>query len=109
MQRSSTFQAPSALVTFDRAGRIEAVCVGIEHPKLVLLDPKTLDCLARSTAARIPNAGGGNPFTDFSEAGYFYLDQGRPSRVSTTTQDIWSSARRPAAWARFRARARLMT
>src|SRR5947208_956813 len=47
MQRISTFQASEcASVTFDRAGRIVAVCVGIDHPRLVLLDPASLDLLA---------------------------------------------------------------
>jgi hypothetical protein len=91
MQRSSTFQGSEcASVTFDQAGRIEAVCVGVEHPKLVLLDPKTLDLLASfDLPPRLVNTGGGNPFTDFSGGGYFYLDQADRAVVSTTTRHIW--------------------
>jgi hypothetical protein len=91
MQRSSTFQGSEcASVTFDRAGRIEAVCVGLEHPKLVLLDPKTLDLLASfDLPPRVVNPSGGNPFTDFSGGGYFYLDQSDRAVISTTTRHIW--------------------
>src|SRR5437764_11885959 len=76
MLRTSTFQGSEcASVTFDPLGRIEAVCVGIDHPKLVLLDPDTLDLLASfDLPPRVVNTGSSNPFTDFSGGGYFYLD-----------------------------------
>jgi hypothetical protein len=91
MQRTSTFQGSEcASVTFDRLGRIEAVCVGIEHPKLVLLDPYTLDLLASfDLPPRVVSASSGNPFTDFSGGGYFYLDQADRAVISTTTRHIW--------------------
>ena len=91
MQRTSTFYANEcASVTFDRAGRIVAVCVGVDHPRLVLLDPHTLDLLAFfDLPPRLPNTGGGNPFTDFSGGGYFYLDHMDRAVVSTTTRHIW--------------------
>ena len=47
-------------------GRIVAVCVGVEHPRLVLLDPRTLDLLASLPCRRAAQTSGGNPFTDFS-------------------------------------------
>jgi hypothetical protein len=91
MQRASTFQGSEcASVTFDRTGRIVAVCVGIEHPKLVLLDPHSLDLLASfDLPPRQVNSGSSNPFTDFSGGGYFYLDQADRAVVSTTTRHIW--------------------
>jgi hypothetical protein len=91
MQRASTFQGSEcASVTFDRAGRIVAVCVGVEHPRLVLLDPRTLDLLATfDLPPRIPSTGGGTPFTDFSGGGYFYLDNADRAVVSTSTRHIW--------------------
>jgi hypothetical protein len=91
MQRVSTFQASEcASVTFDRAGRIEAVCVGLDHPRLVLFDPHTLDLLASfDLPPRVVSASGGNPFTDFSGGGYFYLDQLDRAVISTTTRHIW--------------------
>jgi hypothetical protein len=91
MQRLSTFQGSEcASVTFDRAGRIVTICVGIDHPRLVLLDPRTLDLLATfDLPPRLVNTGSSNPFTDFSGGGYFYLDQNDRAVVSTTTRHIW--------------------
>jgi hypothetical protein len=91
MQRTSTLQmAECASVTFDKAGRIEAVCVGLDHPRLVLLDPQTLDMLATfDLPPRIPSASGGTPFTDFSGGGYFYLDQGDRAVIPTSIRHIW--------------------
>jgi hypothetical protein len=90
-RRLSTFQAAEcASVTFDRAGRIEAVCVGLDHPRLVLLDPSTLDLLASfDLPPRVVSPSGGNPFTDFSGGGYFYLDNQDRAVISTTTRHIW--------------------
>ena len=60
MERRSTFlEGVCASVTFDSRGRIETVCVGVEGPKLLLLDPRTLETLA---AMPLPprQPGGGN-------------------------------------------------
>jgi hypothetical protein len=91
MQRTSTFYANEcASVTFDQSGRIVAVCVGLDHPRLVLLDPKTLDLLAAfELPPRLVSTSGGNPFTDFSGGGYFYLDNADRAVISTTTRHIW--------------------
>jgi hypothetical protein len=92
MQRASTFQGSEcASVTFDRAGRIVAVCVGLDHPRLVLMDPESLALLATfDLPPRVVNpASGGNPFTDFSGGGYFYLDQLDRAVIPTTTRHIW--------------------
>jgi hypothetical protein len=91
MQRTSTFQGSEcASVTFDSAGRIVAVCVGLDHPRVVLFDPRTLDEIASfDLPPRVPNTGGGNPFTDFSGGGYFYLDQSNRAVIPTTTRHIW--------------------
>jgi hypothetical protein len=91
VQRISTFQGSEcASVTFDRAGRIVAVCVGIDHPRLVLLDPASLDLIAAfDLPPRLPGTGGGNPFTDFSGGGYFYLDSQDRAVIPTTTRHIW--------------------
>ena len=63
-----------ASVTFDSAGRIVTVCVGLEGPRLVMFDPQTLDLLAEMPLPPRKRQRGGNPFTDFSGGGYFYLD-----------------------------------
>ena len=92
MQRASTFQGSEcASVTFDGAGRIVAVCVGLDHPKLVLMDPTSLALLASfDLPPRVVNpASGGNPFTDFSGGGYFYLDNLDRAVIPTTTRHIW--------------------
>jgi hypothetical protein len=91
MQRRSTFQGSEcASVTFDRAGRIVSICVGLDHPRLVLLDPGTLDLLASfDLPPRQVNSSSSNPFTDFSGGGYFYLDQNDRAVIPTTTRHIW--------------------
>ncbi len=47
MRRVETFlSADCASVTFDSRGRIVTVCVGLDGPKLFLMDAKTLETLA---------------------------------------------------------------
>jgi hypothetical protein len=89
MERLSTFfAAECASVTFDRAGRIVTICVGLEGPRLVMLDPRTLDLLAEfPLPPRQPGAA--NPFTDFAGGGYFYLDHLDRAVIPTTTRHIW--------------------
>jgi hypothetical protein len=89
MQRRSTFfAADCASVTFDRAGRIVTICVGLDGPRLVLLDPDTLDLLAEfPLPPRQPGAA--NPFTDFAGGGYFYLDNHDRAVIPTTHRHIW--------------------
>jgi hypothetical protein len=89
MERLSTFQgAECASVTFDRAGRIVSICVGVEGPRLAMFDPQTLELLATMTLPpRSPS--GGNPFTDFSGGGYFYLDQNDRAVIPTNHRHIW--------------------
>lgn len=89
MQRTSTFLAHECASTaFDSQDRLVTVCVGAEGPQLRLLDPHTLDTLALfPLPPRVP--GGGNPFTDFSGGGYFYLDNQDRAVIPTTTDHIW--------------------
>jgi hypothetical protein len=80
--------ADCASVTFDSRGRIVTVCVGLEGPRLVLMDPRTLDTLAtRPLPPRIP--GGGSVFNDFAGGGYFYLDERDRAVVPTTTRHVF--------------------
>ena len=75
-------------VTFDPAGRIVTVCVGLLRPTLELLDPRTMDSLASySLPPRDPQAG--NPFTSFGGGGYFYLDQNGRAVIPTTSHHIF--------------------
>src|SRR5207244_12727315 len=70
---STQQNAECASLTFDSAGRIVTICVGLEGPRLAMFDPATLDLLA---VFPLPprSAGGGGVFSDFSGGGYFYLD-----------------------------------
>ena len=89
MARTSTFLAREcASVGFDARGRIMTVCVGLDGPQLQLMDARTLDTLAvLPLPPRIPS--GGNPFTDFSGGGYFYLDNQDRAVIPTTTGHVW--------------------
>ena len=89
MSRLSTFMAAEcATVTFDRRDRIVSICVGLEGPRLVMLDPRTLELLAElPLPPRSP--GTSNPFTDFSGGGYFYLDERDRAVIPTTNRHIW--------------------
>jgi hypothetical protein len=89
MEKLSTFQAAEcASHTFDSAGRIVTVCVGLDGPRLLMFDPHTLDLLA---AFPLPprQVGGPNPFTDFSGGGYFYLDDRDRAVIPTTNRQVW--------------------
>ena len=69
----STCAAECASITFDSKGRLVTICVGLDRPTLVVLDPRTLDQLASMALPPRPPGGTGF-FTDFSGGGYFYLD-----------------------------------
>src|SRR5947208_5871339 len=84
MQTLSTFQsADCASLTVDSAGRLVTVCIGLEGPRLVMFAPQTLELLA---AMPLPprSASTGNPFTEFSGGGYFYLDEHDRAVIPTT-------------------------
>jgi hypothetical protein len=87
-QRLSSFHARDcASVTFDSRGRIVTVCVGLDRPQLVLMDPRTLATLATyDFPPRDPTTG--NPFTGFGGGGYFFLDNRDRAVVPTTDRHI---------------------
>src|SRR4051794_26483411 len=92
MNRVSSFQvADCASVTFDSAGRIVTTCVGLQGPRLLMFDAKTLN--ERATLVLPPRApqvsGDPNPFTNFSGGGYFYLDNHDRVVLPTTTRHVW--------------------
>jgi hypothetical protein len=85
----STYQqAECASVTFDSHGRIVTICVGVEGPRLVMIDPVTLDQLAVQT---LPprQSGSTSIFTEFSGGGYFYLDDRDRAVVPTNDRRIF--------------------
>jgi hypothetical protein len=85
--RSAAQFADCASVTFDSRGRIVTICVGLEGPRLVLMDPRTLDTLAmHQLPPRVP--GTGSVFNDFAGGGYFYLDERDRAVAPTTTRHV---------------------
>ncbi|MEA2391905.1 MAG: hypothetical protein QOK31_2014 [Solirubrobacteraceae bacterium] len=90
---SAFHSADCASVTFDSRGRIVVVCVGLQGPGaggagLYMLDPKTLDELAKlDLPGRQPGIST-DLFTDFSGGGYFYLDDQDRAVIPTTTRHI---------------------
>ncbi len=81
-----------ASVTFTSAGLLETICVGLDRPRLVLMNPDTLAEIASfDLPARQLGSGGTDlfgVFTDFSGGGYFYLDHQDRAVVPTTTRRI---------------------
>jgi hypothetical protein len=72
---SNFFARECASVTFDSQGRIVTICVGLDRPVLTLMNPTTLQVLAAmQLPPRSAASSSGNPFSDFSGGGYFYLD-----------------------------------
>jgi hypothetical protein len=99
-QTSSAFYPGTVLtrecasITFDSSHRLVAICVGLDRPVVAIIDPKTLTPLATyDLPPRQPS--GGNPFTDFSGGGYFYLGRGDRVVVPTTTRHIFVIAETP--------------
>jgi hypothetical protein len=89
MEVRSTYQnADCASVTFDSAGRIVTICVGLQGPTLEMFDPRTLETLA--TFPLPPrNPATGSPLSDFSGGGYFYLDDQDRAVIPTNNHEIW--------------------
>jgi hypothetical protein len=72
---STFFARECGSIAFDSLGRIVSICVGLDRPVLALLDPQTLRTLAAlPLPQRSLQSASGNPFTDFSGGGYFFLD-----------------------------------
>jgi len=95
VQVSSTlFARICGSVTFDSAGRIVTICIGLDQPVLAMLDPATLETLA---AMPLPprQEVGGNPFTNVSGGGYFYLDDQDRIVAPTTTRHVVVIAETP--------------
>jgi hypothetical protein len=89
--KQDTFQpnlGECASITFDRQGRLVAVCVSLAGPTLAMFDPATLDVLA--TYALPPRDPGtlGSVFTSFGGGGYFYLDNQDRAVIPTTSHHI---------------------
>ncbi|MGA8986971.1 hypothetical protein [Aeromicrobium sp.] len=84
---STLYANECASVTFDRAGRIVTVCVGVAGASLKVLDPTTLGEIASYDLP--PRKLGSFSFSNFSGGGYFYLDHLDRAVVSTSTGHIF--------------------
>jgi hypothetical protein len=86
---TSTFQfADCASVTFDSRGRIVTVCVGLQGPRVVVMDPVTL---RQDSSYVLPprQISGLGIFNDFSGGGYFYLDDRDRAVVPTSDRSVF--------------------
>ena len=76
-----------ASVTFDSRGRIVTVCVGLDLPRLLVMDPRTLEVLGALDLP--PRAlGPGDGLTNFTGGGYFFLDDRDRAVVPTATRHL---------------------
>jgi hypothetical protein len=85
---STLFARECGSVTFDSAGRIVTICVGLDRPILALLDPHTLATLAAMPLPVRSAQSLANAFSDFSGGGYFYLDQHDRAVLSTNDHHV---------------------
>jgi hypothetical protein len=78
-----------ATMAFDRAGRIVALCGGLEGSRLMLLDPETLDVLAAHPLPLRRVNPEKTPLEDICAGAYFYLDHRDRAVIATTNAQIW--------------------
>jgi hypothetical protein len=78
-------------ITFDRKGRIEAICINgaTGGVRLVLLAPTSLAVSATMALPPRSRTSGANPFQEFTGGGYFYLDQKGRAVLPTTSKHIY--------------------
>ena len=91
---SASHFADCGSVTFDSKGRIVSVCVGLQGPGaggagLNLIDPQTLDTLAKYDLPPRQPGLATNVLTDFAGGGYFILDNQDRAVVPTTTRHLF--------------------
>jgi hypothetical protein len=77
-----------ATMTFDRRGRIVAMCGGIEGARLQLIDPKTLGVLAVHRMPPRQVREGRTPLNDLCIGAYFYLDNNDDAVAATSDRRI---------------------
>ena len=92
---STLLEGVCGSITFDSRGRIVTVCVGLEGPKLVMVDARTLDTLATMALPPRQPSVGGSIFNDFAGGGYFYLDNRDRAVIPTTSRHVYVVAEGP--------------
>ncbi len=78
-----------ATMSFDRQGRIVALCGGGEGSRLMMLDPDTLDVLAAHPVPPRKPSTETSPLEDLCGGAYFYLDDRDRAVVETTNGQVW--------------------
>ena len=78
-----------ATMSFDRRGRIVALCGGLEGSRLMMLDPDTLDVLAAHPLPPRKPSTEATPLEDLCGGAYFYLDEDDRAIVETTDAQVW--------------------
>ncbi|WP_034269413.1 PQQ-binding-like beta-propeller repeat protein [Haloechinothrix halophila] len=78
-----------ATMAFDRAGRIVALCGGLEGSRLMLLDPESLAVLGAHPLPPRQLNPEKSPLEDICAGAYFYLDHRDRAVIATTNAQIW--------------------
>ncbi len=100
-EEASNYLAPGhdcGSVTFDSRGRVVSICISFTGPTLYMFDPRTLATLATfALPPRTPEDVLLNPnvFQNFSNGGYFYLDNRDEVVTGTTSRHIYVIAEAP--------------
>jgi hypothetical protein len=77
-------------ITFDRKGRLIAVCPSAAAPPVVrMFDPETLEVLAEYTLPQNTDPPGTKIFQNFTGGGYFFLDPKDRVWVATKTSHLF--------------------
>ncbi len=89
-------------LAFDSRGRIVTVCPSLRlPPEARIIDPNTLETLARYELPNAPDPPGTKQFQNFSGGGYFFLDSRDRIWVPTRTDHIYVLAERGGATPRL--------
>lgn len=84
-----------ATVSFDRSGRLEALCGALEGFVMMLIDPVTLRPLAELPMPGRDLSKPSNPFTDLCGGSYFFLTNDDRAITLTTTNEVWEVSQVP--------------
>jgi hypothetical protein len=77
-------------LTFDTNGNVLAVCPSAgAPPQARIIDPKTLDVIARLDLPTAPDPAGTKIFQNFTGGGYFFLDKKNQIWSATKTSHLW--------------------
>lgn len=78
-----------ATATFDRQGRLVALCGALEGFTMMLINPSTLAVVAQLSMPARDLTTLSNPFTDLCGGSYFFLTNDDRAIALTTTNEVW--------------------